>query len=296
MTEEEKLRYKSGQIARRALLSGAKLIKPGALLVDVVEHVEQKIISQGAGLAFPAQINQDNIAAHYCPVLNDTKEIKEGQIIKLDCGAHVEGYISDNAVTVDLGTGTKLKEASEACLKAAIKLCKVGTMTNEIGAAILEQAQNYGYTTIKNLSGHGIGRWEVHLNPGIPNYNPGNGSKLKEGMSIAIEPFVTNGEGLIYETEPVGVYMLAQKKGVRSQFARDALKIIEEYKGLPFALRWIEEKMGSAKARFGIKELVNAGVLRSYGPLLEKQKGLVAQTEHSVIIRNGSPLVITELE
>ena len=296
MDEAVKLRYEAGQIARKALLSGAAMIKPGVLLRDVVDHVEQKILDSGIGIAFPAQINKNDTAAHYCPDLKCTKTAEEGDIIKLDCGAEKEGYVSDNAVTVDLGSGTKLKEASEAALKAAIKLAKPGAKTNELGAAIEEQAIKYGYAPIRNLSGHGIGRYSVHKSPSIPNFNPGNGTILKEGMSIAIEPFITTGEGFVSETEPNGVFMMLQKKPVRSQFAREALKIIEGYKGLPFARRWLEVKMGSAKANFGINELMKAGILRSYGPLIERKNGLVAQTEHSLIIRKGTPLVITNIE
>lgn len=296
MDDGVKLRFEAGQIARKAILQGAKMIKPGVLLKDICDTVEQRIKKEGASLAFPTQINLNHIAAHYCPDLNDKTEIKEGDIVKLDCGSHIQGYVADNAVTVDLGTGTDLKKASDAALKAAIKLCKPGNYTHELGKAIEDQAQNFGFSPIRNLSGHGIGRWDVHCSPSVPNYNPGNGIELKEGMAIAIEPFVTNGEGLVVESAPINVFMMKQKKPVRSQFAREALKIIETYNGLPFARRWLEEKMGSAKANFGLNELVKMGVLTTYGPLVERKNGLVSQSEHSVIIQKGNPLVITELD
>ncbi|MFC2134861.1 type II methionyl aminopeptidase [Bacteroidota bacterium] len=296
MDSEEIKKYReSGIISAKALQFGAKMIKPGVKLLDVCDAVEEKIKELGGGIAFPAQTSRNDIAAHYCPEEDDESVYKEGDVVKLDCGATVDGYVSDNAMTVDLGDNSNLIKASRDALNAALKIAKPGTTIGELGGAIQEAIEKLGFSPVKNLSGHGIGLLSVHQAPSVPNFNTGNTNQLKEGMAVAIEPFASTGAGMIYESGDPSVFMQEQKKPIRSQYARELLKTIESYKGLPFTTRWLTRIHGMGKTRFGLKELINAGIIKGYPALPDVKHGLVSQAEHSVLVFD-KPIIITKLD
>jgi methionyl aminopeptidase len=282
---------KAGNIAAEALEYGKSLIKPGASLLEVSELIEKKIEELGGKPAFPAQISMDSIAAHYCAEPDD-KTIFDKQVCSLDIGVHLDGFIGDTACTVDLsGSFTDLVKASEEALKEAIKVVQIGTPVNEIGKVIQETTSSFGFSPIKNLTGHGLSKFNIHDKPTIPNFDTGDKTELEKGMVIAIEPFATNGAGMVYEREQGNIFSLIQKKPVRSQFAREVLKEIEKYSELPFTTRWLAKKIPLAKVNFAIRELLRAGIIKSYPPLPEKNKGIVTQAEHSMII--GDKIEVT---
>ncbi|MBU1201048.1 MAG: type II methionyl aminopeptidase [Nanoarchaeota archaeon] len=285
----------SGAISAKVLLFGSKMIKPGVKIIDVCDAVEEKIRALGGQPAFPAQVSRNEIAAHYCPEQDDETTFQEGDIVKLDCGTHVDGYVSDNAISVNLGDFEELVKASKDALNAAVKMAKPGTRTSEIGRAIQEQIEKYNFSPVKNLSGHGIGLYTVHASPSIPNFDNKVSEVLKEGQSIAIEPFASNGAGLIHEKGEPTVFMQQTRKPIRSQFARDLLKDIDAYNGLPFTTRWLSRKHGVGKTRFGLRELINAGIIKGYPSLPDIQKGFISQAEHSVLVFD-KPIIITKID
>lgn len=275
---------KAGKITAQAIEYGKSLIKPGAKLLEVSELIEKKIEEIGGKLAFPAQISMDSIAAHYCAEPDD-KIVFDKQVCSLDIGVHVDGFIGDSACTVDLsGEYTDLVKASEEALKEAIKIVQIGVKANEIGKVIQETISSFNFSPIKNLTGHGLSKFNIHDSPTIPNFDTGDETELEKGMVIAIEPFATNGTGMVYERDQGNIFSLIQKKPVRSQFAREVLKIIETYDNLPFTTRWLAKKMSLPKVSFALRELLKRGIIKSYPPLSEKNKGIVTQAEHSLII------------
>lgn len=289
----EKIR-KAGRIAAEALEYGKSLIKPGAKLLDVSEAVEKKIGELGGKPAFPAQISMDSIAAHYCADPDD-KIVFDKQVCSLDVGVHVGGFIGDTAGTVDLsGEYTNLVKASEEALKEAIKVVQIGVPVNEIGKVIQEVISGFGFSPIKNLTGHGLSRFNIHDFPTIPNFDTGDRTELEKGMVIAIEPFATNGAGMIYEREQGNIFALIQKKPVRGMFAREVMKEIEKYEGLPFTTRWLVKKLSLPKVSFALRELLRAGAIKEFPPLPEKNKGIVTQAEHSMVV-DDKVEVITKL-
>ncbi|MBU3941619.1 MAG: type II methionyl aminopeptidase, partial [Nanoarchaeota archaeon] len=220
---------KSCNIAAQALEYGKKLIKKGNNLLDVAKKTDEKIISLGGEIAFPSQISMNQIAAHFCPTKNNNP-IFDNQIAKLDVGAHVNGFIGDNACTVDLsGENSELVKASINALNNAIKIIKPGITLAEIGRVIQETIMNYGFAPVRNLSGHGLGKFDVHTKPTIPNYDNGDKTKIKKGDIFAIEPFATDGYGTVIETSNPTVFSLIQKKPVRDTTTRQVLKEIEKY-------------------------------------------------------------------
>lgn len=282
---------KAGKIASEARNFGATKIKVGAKLIDVCDAVEEKIFELGGVPAFPAQISLNNIAAHYCSEPNDDTVFKVGDLAKLDIGVHVDGYVADTAVTIDLGNNSELVDASKNALEAAIKLVRPGVKTAEIGKAIHFEITKLGFQPIRNLSGHGVGKFIIHGPPSIPNYDTKDNIVLEVGMVIAIEPFASKGVGMIHETDNANIFMLTGKKPLRSPAAREVLSEIQKYNGLPFTTRWLTKKFPLIKVRLALRELLNAGILRAFSPLPDK--GLVSQHEHTVIVTKDEPIVIT---
>ena len=104
-------------------------------------------------------------------------------------------------------------------------------------------------------------------------------------MCIAIEPFATDGAGMIYESERANIFMLTNQKPVRSPFAREILKYVgENYKTLPFTTRWLSSKFGLGKTNFALRELLKNNIIKQFPPLVEKNKGMVSQAEHTLLI------------
>lgn len=273
---------RAGEIASQAREFGKQIIRPGFRLLDISEKIEKKIVELDGKCAFPAQLSVNNIAAHYNPIVNDESVLKEGDLVKLDLGVHINGAVADTAVTVDLGNNTKLTNASKEALKSAIEFIKPGVEVREIGRIINKTIEGYGFKSIKNLGGHGIELYRVHTSPFIPNFDNGDNTKLKKGQVIAIEPFATNGAGFVYEGNPSEVYELKAVKPVRNANSRVMLNHInKEYRTLPFAKRWLTNLKGYNLA---LHLLVKQGIVYSYPQLPEKSKGLVSQHEHTLIV------------
>ena len=294
MDEQVKQNYiKAGKIAFEALEYGKSLIKKGSSLLDATENVEKKIFELGGKPAFPVQISCNEIAAHFCPE-EDDKTIFEEQVVSLDLGVHINGAIADTAYTIDLsGKYSDLVKASQKALEEALKIINVGIELREIGKVINDAISSYGYAPVRNLSGHGLELYNIHTKPTIPNIDNGDKTTLKKGMAFAVEPFATTGSGVVHDSGLATVFMLEHKKPVRSPITREVLREIESYEGLPFTKRWLIKKFG-AKANFALRELKQLGMVHEFPPLVEINKGIVSQAEHSVIIDdNGEVIVFT---
>jgi len=289
---------KAGKVAAEVRREGAiKLSKPGASFREVMDYCEERVIKLGGELAW-AQMALNDVAAHYCPEQEDDSVSQEGDVIKVDIGVHQDGYIADNAMTVIVGKSNEyvnLLKASQKALKAASKLAVPGTPLWQLGEAQLSEAEALGYTTIKNLCGHTLERYKVHGGCSIPTYNNKDKTELQEGWMIAIEPFVTNGQGLIREKGKATVFMVGTEKGVRTPYARKILEEVRDRKGLPFHLRQLTRKFGKGTTALGLRELQQLGIVRNYPPLAEVSGGMIAQFEHSMIVKD-KPIVYTRHE
>ena len=296
MEESFKQNYiKAGRISAEVLEYGKSLIKKGNSLLDATEKIEAKIFELGGKPAFPVQISCNEIAAHFC-VEEGNETFFEEQVVSLDLGVHVEGAIGDNAYTVDLsGRHNELVKAAQKALEEALKIINVGTELRKIGKIIEDTISGYGYNPVRNLSGHGLDIFNIHSKPTIPNTDNGDKTTLKKSMAFAIEPFATTGSGVVHENGLASVFMLERKKPVRSPVTREILKEIESYDGLPFAKRWLTRKFG-AKANFALRELAQIGIIHQFPPLVEVNKGIVTQAEHSVLIDDkGEVFVLTKI-
>ncbi|MBN1280824.1 MAG: type II methionyl aminopeptidase [Candidatus Thermoplasmatota archaeon] len=289
----------AGRIAAEAREYGASLLKPGALFLDVASKVEARILEKGAGLAFPVNLACNTLAAHYSPHADDPSTFSRGDVVKLDVGAHVNGYIADTAVTVEIGTHIyeKMITASSEALNQAITHCNAHTPLSAIGEVIEQTITSYGYKPIDNLMGHGLGCYELHTGVSIPNIGSYGGSTtLSEGDVVAIEPFATNGAGHVIAGKGSNIYLCTNS--FKAKLIRDAktkgvyAKLLSQFKTLPFAQRWCDSLVQS-NVDVALRKLSFYGLTKQYPQLVEAKNGTVTQKEHTVIVREEDCEVIT---
>jgi methionyl aminopeptidase len=270
---------------------------PGASALEVMDYCENRILELGGQIAW-AQMAINETAAHFCPEEDDTTTLKEGDLVKIDIGVHQDGYIADNAMAVEVGSSDKYKDmikAAQNALRSAVKLVEPGTKLRDLGAAQFSEAEALGFTTVKNLSGHTLEPYKVHAGVSIPSFNNGDNRELQENWQIAIEPFVTNGQGMIKEAGKGTIFMIHKERGVRSPHAKKILEFVRAQNGLPFTSRWLTRKFGKGATSLGMRELLQRGIANSYSPLVEVSKGMVSQYEHSMIVKS-KPIVYTRHE
>lgn len=280
---------KAGRILAKVCSEARSKVDVDVPLIEVAEFVEGSIRKEGAEPAFPCNISRDRVAAHYTPGPKD-KSIFGESMTKLDIGVHLDGYIADAAITVDLSGHPELVEAAQAALDAAIELVTPGANTADIGAAIERAIGGFGFKPVSNLTGHGLERYSAHAGPIIPNKALENGAILKEGDVIAIEPFATNGSGRISEASQTEIFGFSGHRPVRSPYARKlSTVILERYKTLPFARRWL---VGD-RIDYALMQLLRAGIIHSYPVLWEVEGALVSQAEHTIIVHENGCEVTT---
>ncbi len=288
MPKEFEKYIEAGRILKQVKEEVIKMIKPNTKLLEIAEFVEGRIIELGAKPAFPCNISVNSDAAHFTPKKNDERVLKDGDVVKLDIGAHIDGFIADTAITIDLGDHEELVEASREALENAIEVIHAGINTAEISEVIERTIREFGFKPVVNLTGHGLQRYLAHAPPTIYNYRIKKGVELKEGTVIAIEPFVTDGVGKVTERGECEIFSLINVKTLRLKQDREFLNhVLENYKTLPFARRWV------GVSDLTISRLVKYGVLRAYPVLTEVSGGIVTQFEHTVIVEEDGARVIT---
>jgi methionyl aminopeptidase len=281
--EKEKI-FLAGKIAHEVREWIRPQIKKGMLLIELAEKIECRIIELGGKPAFPANLSIDGLAAHYTPS-HDSKETARG-LMKVDFGVHIDGWIADNAFSIDLENSKenkKLIEVAEEALNKALETAKEGILVSEIGKAIQQEIEVCGFSPIINLCGHEMQKYHLHSGIQIPNINDKRKDSLKNGL-YAVEPFATNGVGKVHEGKPSGIYSLSDDRKVRSPEARKILEFIaKEYRTLPFCSRWIVKKFGS-RSLSALKQLEDNGNLHQYPQLVESSHAKVSQAEHTIFV------------
>ena len=279
----------AGEILARVRDETAERVEVGASHLEVAEYAEDRIRELGGEPAFPVNISIDHEAAHATPTPDDDAAFGE-EMVNLDIGVHVDGWLADTAITVDLSGTSDLATAPAEALEAALDVVEAGVETGEIGAEIEAVVDGYGYNPVVNLTGHGLGHWEQHTEPNVPNRGVEQGVELEAGDVVAIEPFATDGGGKVNEGSHEEIYSLEREASVRNRQARAALEqIVEEFKTLPFARRWLD----TDRAEMALRRLARDDVVHGY-PVLQEQEGcLVSQTEHTVIVTEDGCEVTT---
>ncbi|MFC1755452.1 type II methionyl aminopeptidase, partial [Thermoproteota archaeon] len=285
---------KAGKVSAEALEFGAKLIKTDASILEVVKKIESFIKEKDCGFAFPVNVSMNAAAAHDTAYPGEERKFTD-EVVKLDLGAHADGFIGDNAVTVDLsGKYADLVKASREALDNVSKILQIGVTLGEIGKTVEETVQSRGYEPIRNLSGHQLAQYTQHFGLSVPNYDTGDKTELEKGMVIAIEPFATTGKGMITEKGDAAIFAQIAKRPVRNPMTRKVLVEIEKHNGLPFASRWLTDKIEPFRVKIAFRDLLNNKIIRGYPPLVEKTGGIVSQAEHTFLI-DDKVTVLTRL-
>ena len=279
----------AGALAKRFREEAAAMVVPGASILELVDTIEQAILNEGAGIAFPLNISINEDAAHDTAGPGDERLFSEGDVVKVDLGAHIDGYVADTAQTVDLGDNALLVEASREALKTAIALVRPGVTTGELGTAIQYEIESRGFRPVANLTGHGLSHYYLHGEPVIPNVAMVGGAVLEEGMVVAIEPFVSTGTGMVSDGNRTQIYSQIANRGVRLPSAKRVLNQIHDRRSLPFSRRWLT----GDKIELGLSSLKRSGVVRGYPVLHDIPGSLIAQTEHTLIVTEDGCVVTT---
>lgn len=285
----------AGKITKQARELAISLVVPGAKLEDVAEQVEGFIRKEGAKPAFPLNLSCDFWAAHYTPDIADTRVFEAGQVVKVDIGAHVDGYPADSAATTEVGGGRRyaqLVRASKDALAAGVETIGPDMGLSKVGEAIERTINAYGLKPIHNLTGHMISRNLLHAGKSVPNVATKSGEIAKSGEVFAIEPFATSGEGEVVNGAPGNIYRFQGRRKVKDEDAAVLMAAIErEHPSLPFAARWCKGLCKDPKK--SVRLLRSAGVLYAYPVLVEKGQGWVSQHEHTVLITPSGAQLLT---
>lgn len=285
----------AGRIAAAARGLGAGLVRPGAKLREVCEAVEDEIVRRGGGAAFPAQTSRNQVAAHYCPGPEEDTAYEDGDVAKLDIGVHVDGWVVDTALTVNVGDRPEhrpLIDAARAALDAAIALIRPDTAVRALSSRIEQTIRSFGLQPVRNLCGHGVGRWTVHCPPPIPNIADDSSDRVRAGAVVAIEPFATGGRGVVAERGPAEVFRLDPGRDPGGLAHADVLEAIRGFRGLPFARRQLVE-FPRAAVESTLQSLARIGALTAYPPLVETTGRPVSQAEHTVYVGEQGVEVLT---
>jgi methionyl aminopeptidase len=287
----------AGRVAAEAREAGARRIVAGAGVREVCVAVEEEIHRRGAQLAFPVQSSRNHVAAHYCPSPEDETTYADGDLAKLDIGVHVDGWVVDTALTVNVGDRPEnrpLVRAAEEALRAAIAVLAPEVEVRAVSAAIQRAVSSFGLRPVRNLCGHGVGRWTVHCPPPIPNVPDTASARLPLHAVVAIEPFATDGLGLVREDGSAEVFRLPPDEGDLPAADVDGslLAAIRAFRGLPFARRQLAA-LPRATVERGLAALLAQGRLTAYPPLAETSGRRVAQAEHTVYVGTEGVVVLT---
>lgn len=192
----------AGRITARALRVVASAVRPGVTTAELDALAEQTIREAGAAPAFKGY---HGFPATLCTSVNEqvvhgipaSRVLREGEILSVDCGAIVDGYYGDSAMTFPVGEvsdeAKRLMDATRASLEAGIARCVPGMRLYDVSAAVQGVAEHAGFSVVREYVGHGIGR-SMHEDPQVPNYGKaGTGPTLKPGMVLAIEPMINAG-------------------------------------------------------------------------------------------------------
>ncbi len=288
---------KSGKITNEVRAVVKARVKPGMGYLETCVLVEKEIGSRGGSPAFPTGIGVDHVTAHYAPQGDDRSQFDESQVIKVDFGVHVDGYVTDTAVTLTFNPDRRLLlDAAERALNAAIETAKKDVRTGEIGREIHREAARFGFKVIENLTGHTVDRYTVHAGKSIPNlYMPGMQS-LKRGDVFAIEPFVTLGSaaGYVVDSPSETIFsIVARKKTGVAELDGFTERVWGDRKTLPFTPRWYAEEFGERKLPGILERLMGKRIMRSYPMLVEASGSPVAQFEQTMALDEGGLVVLT---
>jgi methionyl aminopeptidase len=288
---------KAGKIASHVRESVRKKNWVGKTVYEICEQVEGDIIKQGGKCAFPVNTSLNEVAAHYTAEPGDQKTIMDLDLVKIDLGVQINGYIADTAVTVCYNPEYDvLVQAAEDALSNAMSMIKIGVKASDIGRTIEKTVKQLGFIPIANLSGHSLEQYTIHAGKSIPNIWSIGSFSLSGTTAYACEPFVTlnDGLGFVKEGKIKNIFALVSRKKTKNSEADEMVDYIwENLNMLPFALRWLVKKWDEKKARELLEFLIKKKSVKAYPVLIEAKSKPVAQAEHTFIPTDNGVTITT---
>lgn len=306
---------KGAEIHRRVRHKAQSSIKPGMTMTEIADLIENSVRNYAAadhtlkaGIGFPTGLSINHVAAHYTPNAGDKLVLKQNDVMKVDIGVHVNGRICDSAFTMAFnneGRYDNLLQAVKEATNTGIKESGIDVRLNDIGGAIQEVMESYeveldGKTypvkCIKNLNGHNIGDFIIHSGKTVPIVANGDMTKMEEGETFAIETFGTTGNGYVLTEGEVSHYALNQNiDSLRppTDRAKSLLKTIQSNFGtLPWCRRYLD-RTGEDKYLLALNQLLRAGIVEDYPPLVDIKGSYTAQFEHTILLHPDRKEVVT---
>ena len=269
----------------------------GSTLAEICDYVESEIIKRGAKCAFPVNTSLNEIAAHYTAEPNDPKTVSDTDLVKIDLGVQINGYIADTAVTVNYDPQyDQMVQTAEDALQNAMSMIKAGVKSKDVGRTIQKTIQDMGFKPIANLSGHSLDQYTIHAGKTVPNMWTIGSFSFSENEAFACEPFVTtkNALGFVRNGKIKNIFALVSRKKTKDEEADRLTDYIwNNFNMLPFALRWLLKEWEEKEARRLLEILVKKKVVHAYAILVEANGKTVAQAEHTFIPTQSGATVTT---
>jgi len=307
----EEIRH-AAEVHRQTRQYMQKYIQPGLTMIQICEELEntaRTLIGEDglkAGLAFPTGCSLNNCAAHYTPNTGDPTVLQYDDVCKIDFGTHINGRIIDCAFTLTFNDKYQpLLEAVKAATNTGIKEAGIDVRLCDIGAAIQEVMESYEITLdgktypirpIRNLGGHNIGTYAIHLGKKVLSVKGGDTAKMEENEFYAIETFGSTGRGFVSMDMDCSHYMKNFEEPtvpLRLQSSKQLLSLINKHFGtLAFCKRWLE-RAGATKYFMALRDLCEKGIVAAYPPLCDVKGSFTAQYEHTILLRPTCKEVIS---
>ncbi|KAI9676623.1 MAG: Methionine aminopeptidase 2 [Trizodia sp. TS-e1964] len=301
---------KGAEIHRQVRQWAQKNIHPGQSLTEIAEGIEDGVralsghqgLEEGdnikGGMGFPTGLSINNCAAHYTPNAGNKWYLKKEDVMKVDFGVHINGWIVDSAFTLAFDpVYDNLLASVKDATNTGVREAGIDVRMSDIGAAIQEVMESYeveiGGTTypvkaIRNLNGHTINRYSIHGGKSVPIVKGGDQTKMEEGETFAIETFGSTGKGFVrddMETSHYAKRIDAPTTSLRLSSAKSLLSVITKNFGtLPFCRRYLD-RLGQEKYLLGLNNLVTSGIVEAYPPLCDIKGSYTAQFEHTILLR-----------
>ncbi|KAF2809340.1 peptidase M24A, methionine aminopeptidase [Mytilinidion resinicola] len=298
--------YRKGSEVHRQVRQWAQgWIKPGQSLTEIANGIEDSVraltghqgLEEGdalkGGMGFPTGLSINHCAAHYTPNAGNKTVLQQEDVMKVDFGVHFNGRIVDSAFTMTFDpVYDNLLAAVKDATNTGIREAGIDVRMCDIGAAIQEamesyeveiKGQTYPVKCIRNLNGHSIGHYTIHGGKTVPIVKGGDQTKMEEGETFAIETFGSTGKGHVRDDMETSHYAMngdAPRVALRVSSAKTLLNSITKNFGtLPFCRRYLD-RLGHDKYLLGLNNLVSAGIVEAYPPLVDIKGSYTAQFEH----------------
>lgn len=305
---------KGAEIHRRVRAKAQQLVQPGMKMTEIADLIENSVRQYAGndhtlkqGIGFPTGLSLNHVAAHYTPNTGDNTVLKYEDVMKVDIGVHVNGHIVDLAFTLTFDDKyDSLLTAVREATYTGVREAGIDVRLNDIGAAVQEvmelyelelHGKTYPIKCIRNLNGHNIGDYVIHSGKTVPIVANGDMTKMEEGETFAIETFGSTGKGYVVSQGECSHYALnpgTDAVKLPSQRCKDLVALIKANFGtLPWCRRYLE-RAGEDKYLLALNQLVRAGVVEDYPPLVDTLGCYTAQYEHTILLHPHKKEVVSK--